>query len=116
MLDYFPSDIRSEINVKIKGKTIFTLIEIAYQDPMETNPTSISKSLNIPPSSLSREIKRLIKLNYLETHVSEIVLNDGRYRNFRITPKGFYFLSHLNDALKMTIDRLKSREFMTQSL
>ncbi|MHA2317747.1 MAG: hypothetical protein ACXAC6_08365 [Candidatus Hodarchaeales archaeon] len=114
MLDYFPSDMRSEINVKIKGKTIFTLIEIAYQDPMETNPTNISRSLNIPPSSLSREIKRLISLNYLETHVSDIVLNDARYRNFRITPKGFYFLSHLNNALKMTIDRLKSRDINIQ--
>jgi DNA-binding MarR family transcriptional regulator len=114
MLDYFPSDIRSEINVKIKGKTIFTLIEIAYQDPNETNPSSISRSLNIPPSSISREIKRLISLNYLETHVSDIVLNDARYRNFRITPKGFYFLSHLNNALKMTIDRLKARDIDNQ--
>jgi DNA-binding MarR family transcriptional regulator len=114
MLDYFPSDMRNEINVKIKGKTIFTLIEIAYQDPMETNPTNISRSLNIPPSSLSREIKRLISLNYLETHVSDIVLNDARFRNFRITPKGFYFLSQLNYALKMTIDRMKSRDINVQ--
>lgn len=114
MLDYFPSNMRNEINAKIKGKTIFTLIEIAYQDPTETNPSSISRSLNIPPSSISREIKRLVSLNYLETHVSDIVLHDGRFRNFKITPKGFYFLSQLNHALKMTINRLKSREINIQ--
>ena len=116
MLDYFPSGMRNEINAKIKGKTIFTLIEIAYQDPNETNPSSISRSLNIPPSSISREIKRLISLNYLETHVSDIVLHDARFRNFKITPKGFYFLSQLNYALKMTIDRLKSRDIEIQPL
>ena len=114
MLDYFPSGMRNEINAKIKGKTIFTLIEIAYQDPIETNPTNLSRSLNIPPSSLSREIKKLISLNYLETHVSDIVLHDARFRNFKITPKGFYFLSQLNHALKMTIDRLKSRDINIQ--
>lgn len=110
MLDHFPSDMRNEISSKIRGKTIFTLIEIAYQDPTKTTPSNISKSLNIPPSSLSREIKRLVALNYLETHVSDIVLQDGRLRNFKITPKGFYFLSRLNNALKITIDRLKLRE------
>ena len=109
MLDHFPVEIRNEIETKIKGKTIFTLIEIAYQDPAETNPARISRSLNIPPSSLSREIKKLMSLNYLETHVSETVLQDARLRNFKITPKGYNFLSHLNDALKMTIDRLKGR-------
>ncbi|MHA2173329.1 MAG: hypothetical protein ACXABI_00745 [Candidatus Hodarchaeales archaeon] len=110
MLDHFPSDMRDEISSKIKGKTIFTLIEIAYQDPKNTNPSNISKSLNIPPSSLSREIKKLISLKYLETYVSDIVIQDARIRNFKITPKGFYFLSQLNDALKMTINRLKMRE------
>lgn len=109
MLDHFPVDMRNEISSKIRGKTIFTLIEIAYQEPTRTNPSSISRSLNIPPSSLSREIKKLVSLNYLETHVSEIVLQDARLRNFKITPKGFYFLSRLNNALKITIDRLKLR-------
>ena len=116
MLDFFPSSMRNEINAKIKGKAIFTLIEIAYQDPIETNPTNLSKSLNIPPSSLSREIKKLVSLNYLETHVSDMVLNDARFRNFKITPKGFYFLSQLNHALKMTIERLKTRDINVQSL
>ncbi|MFX0206474.1 MAG: hypothetical protein ACFFDT_10855, partial [Candidatus Hodarchaeota archaeon] len=108
MLEHFSPEIQCEIQTEIKGKTIFTLIEIAYQDPSETNPTRLSKSLHIPLSSLSREIKKLISLNYLKPHVSRVVLHDGRLKNFTITPKGFDFLSNLNNALKITIDRLKS--------
>ena len=116
MLDLFPSEIRTEIETKIRGKTIFTLIEIAYQDPTETNPARISKSLNIPPSSITREIKKLLELDYLETHVTESVIKDARIRNFKITSKGFTFLTYLNGALKMTIDRLKVREHGVESI
>jgi hypothetical protein len=64
MLDFFPSEIKQELQTKIRNNTIFTLIEIAYQDPTETNPIKLSKSLNIPLSNLSRERKKLITLNY----------------------------------------------------
>ncbi|MFW9996850.1 MAG: hypothetical protein ACFFD4_32710, partial [Candidatus Odinarchaeota archaeon] len=66
MLDHFPPEIQHELQTEIKGKTVFTLIEVAYQDPTETNPTRLAKNLNIPLSSLSREIKKLSYLNYLE--------------------------------------------------
>jgi DNA-binding MarR family transcriptional regulator len=108
MLEYFPSDFQRELRSDIKGRTILTLIEIAYQDPSDTNPAKIANSLNIPRSTLSKEIKKLVELDYLQTHVSEQVVMDARYRNFKITSKGFYFLSVLNTAIKATITRVKT--------
>lgn len=78
IIDYFSSEIKGELQTEIKGKTTFILIEIAYQDPSRTNPSRLSKNLNIPLSSLSREIKKLVSLNYLETYLSNIVLEDTR--------------------------------------
>ncbi len=110
MAEYFPSDIRNDLRVEIKGRTVLTLIEIAYQDPSETNPIKLAKSLNIPPSTLSKEIKKLVDLQYVESYVSTQVIQDGRYRNFKITTKGFSFLSILNNALRVTINRLKEKQ------
>jgi DNA-binding MarR family transcriptional regulator len=108
-LDFFPSEIKQELQTKIRNNTIFTLIEIAYQDPTETNPTKLSKSLNIPPSTLSREIKKLLSLNYLETYFSDVVMFDTRLKNFKITEKGFFFLMNLKNALNIAIAHLKER-------
>ncbi len=109
MLDFFPSEIKQELQTKIRNNTIFTLIEIAYQDPTETNPTKLSKSLNIPPSTLSRQIKKLVTLNYLETYLSDVVMLDTRLKNFKVTEKGFVFLMNLKNALNITIAHLKER-------
>jgi DNA-binding MarR family transcriptional regulator len=113
IVEYFPSDFQYDLRSEIKGRTVLTLIEIAYQDPSDTNPAKLAKSLNIPLSTLSKEIKRLRKLNYVETHISTQVVQDARFRNFRITNKGFNFLSVLNTALKVTISRVK-RNGMTE--
>ncbi|MFX0185368.1 MAG: hypothetical protein ACFE95_19980 [Candidatus Hodarchaeota archaeon] len=107
MVEYFPSDIQHELRSEIKGRTVLTLIEIAYQDPNDTNPVKLAKNLNIPLPTLSKEIKKLRELQYIEIYVSSQVIHDARYRNFEITPKGFKFLSILNIALKVTIDRIK---------
>ena len=107
MIDYFPTDFQYDLRSEIKGRTILTLIEIAYQNPSDTNPAKIAKSLDIPPSTLSKEIKKLKELDYLQTHISTQVVQDGRYRNFQITSKGFHFLSLLNTALKVTLNRVK---------
>ncbi|MFX0170675.1 MAG: hypothetical protein ACFE9L_02015 [Candidatus Hodarchaeota archaeon] len=110
MVEYFPIDIRNELRIEIKGRTVLTLIEIAYQDPSETNPVKLAKSLNIPVSTLSKEIKKLVELEYVESVISSQVIQDGRFRNFKITSKGFSFLSILNNALRMTINRLKEKQ------
>ncbi len=107
MIEYFPADFQYDLRSEIKGRTILTLIEIAYQNPSDTNPAKIAKSLDIPPSTLSKEIKKLKDLDYLQTHISKQVVEDARFRNFEITTKGFHFLSLLNTALKVTINRVK---------
>jgi DNA-binding MarR family transcriptional regulator len=107
MVEYFPLEFQNELRSKMKGRTVLTLIEIAYQDPSETNPNRLAKSLNIPLSTLSKEIKKLTEMKYVESYVSAQVLEDGRYRNFKITSKGFSFLAILNTTLKIAIDKLK---------
>ncbi|MFW9993685.1 MAG: hypothetical protein ACFFD4_16685 [Candidatus Odinarchaeota archaeon] len=106
IIEYFPSEISNELRSTIKGRTVLTLIEIAYQPPDSRNPANLAKSLSIPPSTVSKEIKRLVNLQYIDVLVSEQVLQDGRYRSFKISPKGFTFLSKLNEVLDATIDRL----------
>lgn len=107
LVEYFPSDIKDDLVSGLKGRTILTLIEIAYQDPTETNLVKLAQSLDVPVSTLSKEIKRLNDLNYVETFVSPKVLHDARYKNYIITPKGFKFLFILKEALSITISRLK---------
>lgn len=109
MADFFPPEIKNDLRSEMKGRTVLALIEIAYQNPTETNPARLAKSLNIPPSTLSDEIKKLISLQYLEECVTPQVLRDGRHRNFAITPKGFFFLTILNEALLITINRVKAK-------
>ncbi|MFX0205361.1 MAG: hypothetical protein ACFFDT_05200, partial [Candidatus Hodarchaeota archaeon] len=109
MVKYFPSTFHEDLRSELKGRTVLTLIEIAYQDPSETNPTKLAQSLKIPTPSLTREIKKLIDLQYVEAFVSAQVLQDARYRNFSITSKGFLFLSTLNEALQIAITRLKEK-------
>ncbi|MFW9917219.1 MAG: hypothetical protein ACFFGZ_16565 [Candidatus Thorarchaeota archaeon] len=109
MADFYPPQIKNDLQSKMKGRTVLTLIEIAYQNPTETNPAKLAKSLNMPPSTLSGEIKRLMDLQYLEEYVTPQILRDGRHRNFAITPKGFLFLTILNEALSIAINRLKAK-------
>lgn len=108
VIDLFPMNIRYDLQHNIKGRTILTLVEIAYQNPSETNPSKISKSLNIPLSTLSKEIKKLIDLNYVESYLTNQMILDARFKSFNITPKGFKLLLSLDKVLKITIDRSKN--------
>ncbi|MFX1252161.1 MAG: nitrous oxide reductase family maturation protein NosD [Promethearchaeota archaeon] len=110
LVDYFPSDIKEDLWSGIKWRTILTLIEIAYQDPSQTNVVNLAKSLNIPRSTLSKEIKRLFDLHYIESLVTTKVMQDARYRNYIITLKGFKVLYILKEAFKMAINRLKEKQ------
>ncbi|MHA1977414.1 MAG: right-handed parallel beta-helix repeat-containing protein [Candidatus Hodarchaeales archaeon] len=106
---YFPSDIQETLK-SIKGRTALVLIEMAYQDLLETNPTKLSQSLNIPPSSISDEIKKLIGLDFIVSDVKLSLIQDTRYKYYNITSKGFQFLSSLKGALELSINRLRSKE------
>lgn len=110
LVEYFPSDIKKDLRSGMKWRTILTLIEIAYQDPSEANPVRLAQSLDIPAPTLSKEIKKLKELHYIESFVSAQVLRDGRYRSYTITQKGFRLLYVLKETLKLTITRLKEKE------
>ncbi len=107
LVDYFPSDIRHDLQSSLKVRTILTLTEIAYQNPSETNLVQLSKILNLPTSTLSSELKKLEELGYIEYYVSTKVLEDARYRTYCITSKGVTLLSMLKEALHLTIIRLR---------
>ena len=106
---YISSSFHNELKSEIRGRTVLVLIEIAYQNPSETNPVKIAEGVGIPLSTLSKEIKRLTTLNYIESYVSNQVLLDARFRNFKITTKGFEFLNMLNVILKNTISQIQNR-------
>ncbi|MFX0171253.1 MAG: NosD domain-containing protein [Candidatus Hodarchaeota archaeon] len=107
---WFPTDYRSELKSELKGRTVLTLIEIAFLYAEEANLTILAQNLNIPPSTLSNELRKLVKLNYLDFHVSPQVLHDGRSRHYIITPKGISFLKILKSALELTIRRIKEKK------
>jgi len=108
LIQYFPSDFRDDLKNEMKGRTVLTLIEIACQYPNETNPTNLSRILNIPPSTLSEDIKRLIKFEYIDHHAE--ISRDARYRIYSITPKGYRFLYTMKSALEISIIRLKEKQ------
>ena len=110
LVEYFPFDIKKDLISGLKGRTVLTLIEIAYQYPEETNPMKLAKTLDIPPTTVSYEINRLRELEYLEPFVSPQVLKDGRFRNYTITPKGASFLRTLKGALELSIRRLREKD------
>ncbi|MFX0183108.1 MAG: hypothetical protein ACFE95_08520 [Candidatus Hodarchaeota archaeon] len=107
-IEYNPSNIRKELLAGIKGRTILTLIEIAYQYPNEINPTKLSKLLKFPPATLSEELKRLTKFQFISPIKSIGILGDARYRYYTITPKGILFLDFFKRVLRVTTDRLKT--------
>ncbi|MFX1507123.1 MAG: right-handed parallel beta-helix repeat-containing protein [Promethearchaeota archaeon] len=110
LVEYFPFDIKEDLISGLKGRTVLTLIEIAYQYPEESNPMKLAKTLDIPPTTVSYEINRLRELEYLEPFVSTQVLKDGRFRNYTITPKGTSFLRTLKGALELSIRRLREKD------
>jgi parallel beta-helix repeat protein len=107
---YFTPNIRIDLTSGMKGRTVLLLIEIAYYYPDKTNPAQLAKILDIPPSTLTKEIKRLVNLEYIESYVSQKVLQDGRYRNYTVTQKGVEFLKTLKGALELSIDRLREKQ------
>jgi parallel beta-helix repeat protein len=108
LIAYFPSDIQETLK-SIKGRTALVLIEMAYQDLLETNSTKLSQSLNIPHSSISDEIKKLVKLDFIVSDVKPSLIWDARYKYYKITSKGLVFLSSLKGALELSINRLRSK-------
>ncbi|MHA1990892.1 MAG: ABC transporter substrate-binding protein [Candidatus Hodarchaeales archaeon] len=110
IIDFFPVHFHQDMISGLKGRSVLVLIEIAYQYPSDTNPTNIANALNISPTTLSGELKRLEKLDYIKTHVSRKVLSDSRYKNFVPTEKGIQFLQFLKIGIKIAINRLEDTQ------
>lgn len=108
IVDIFPPSMKHDLLYHVKGRTVLTLIEIAFQNPADTAPSKISKSLNIPLSTLSKEIKKLVELSYVETSITNQMIQDARFKSFTITEKGYSFLINLDKALKIAIERVKN--------
>jgi len=110
LASWFPDEYRENLKSDLKGRTVLILIEIAFQYAEDANLTKLAQNLNIPSSTLSDELKKLIKLNYLDFHVTPQVLHDSRYRHYIITSKGISFLKVLKSALELSIRRIKEKE------
>jgi ABC-type branched-subunit amino acid transport system substrate-binding protein/DNA-binding HxlR family transcriptional regulator len=110
IIDFFPVHYHQDMISGLKGRSVLVLIEIAYQYPSDTNPTNIANALNISPTTLSGELKRLEKLDYIKTHVSRKVLSDSRYKNFVPTEKGIQFLQFLKIGIKIAINRMEDNQ------
>ncbi|MHA2095863.1 MAG: winged helix DNA-binding protein, partial [Candidatus Hodarchaeales archaeon] len=80
------------------------------QAPTETNVVRLAQYLTIPRSTLSKEIKTLTNLHYIESFVSTKTLRDARYKNYKITPKGYKLLFTLKEAFRIALDRLREKE------
>lgn len=108
VLDVMSIEFQDDFLSEIKGKTVLILVEIAYLDKRRANATNLSKTLQIPIPTLSRELKKLSQLRYVQPFHSEETLRDSRVRCYQITSKGYQFLTHLNHLLKITIKELDS--------
>jgi DNA-binding MarR family transcriptional regulator len=113
-VEYFPNDIRNDLQSGLKMRTIMTLTEIAYQNPTETNVNELSKILNIPKSTLSDEIKKLINFGYIEHYATPKVIADARYKTYSITSKGFMLLQMIKDALQLTINQINEKQLIVK--
>lgn len=103
----FPPDIREEMKSDIRGRTVLVLIEIAYQDAMKSYAGYISEALEIPQQTLSDDIRKLQRLDYIKTVISPKMLLDGRFKYFILTAKGYLFLHLLKESLAMAIMKVK---------
>ncbi|MFW9856838.1 MAG: NosD domain-containing protein [Candidatus Thorarchaeota archaeon] len=110
LIEYFPSEIRHDLLSKLKGRSVLTLIEIAYHYPDNVHTLELSKILDISPTTLSYEIKRLHSLNYLKFEPFAQGVHDARFRFYSLTPKGAHLLYLLKGVLNTAIMRMREFE------
>jgi DNA-binding MarR family transcriptional regulator len=107
--DFFSQDMHKEIQVEIKGRIILVLVEIAFQGPDKANTVFIGKLLDISRQTVSGDINRLLKLNYIEPHVTSQTLQDTRFKYYSLTYKGLTFLQMLKESISLTLMEIDKR-------
>jgi DNA-binding MarR family transcriptional regulator len=90
---------------ELKGRTVLILIEIAYRYPDTTDQVNLYKILNIPRSTFSTDINKLIELQYIKSMINKGNFQDLRFKNYAITQKGFNFLRMLKEMLKISLNK-----------
>lgn len=105
--DVYPPDIQNDFKKNIKGRSVLLLIEIAFQ-PLENSHISfLIQVLNIPQSTVSDEINKLVSLEYIKTVVTSTTLKDIRYRYYSLTHKGYLFLLLLKESLTTSLTKIR---------
>jgi len=102
----FPPDIHHELKTEIKGRSVLILIELAFQSSSNSYSGFIAKELQIPQQTVSDEIKKLIKLDYIQNFISKDTLLDTRFKYFTLTSKGIIFLHLLKETLSIAIMKM----------
>jgi parallel beta-helix repeat protein len=103
LANIYPENIRNEMRSDIRGKSVMILTEIAYQPQGNSHSAFISEILSIPRQTTSDEIKRLLKLQYLQPVITSKTLLDARYKYYSITRKGILFLHLLKESIRVTL-------------
>ncbi|MHA1983854.1 MAG: right-handed parallel beta-helix repeat-containing protein [Candidatus Hodarchaeales archaeon] len=103
LANIFPEDLRNEMRSDIRGKSVMILTEIAYQPQRNSHSAFVSEILSIPRQTTSDEIKRLLKLQYLQPVITSKTLLDARYKYYSITKKGILFLHLLKESIRVTL-------------
>ncbi|MHA2105464.1 MAG: right-handed parallel beta-helix repeat-containing protein [Candidatus Hodarchaeales archaeon] len=104
-IDFFPFDFVQILKNELKGRTVLILIEIAYRYPDTTDQVNLYKILNIPRSTFSTDINKLIELQYIKSMINKGNFQDLRFKNYAITQKGFNFLRMLKEMLKISLNK-----------
>ena len=87
----------------LKAKSILILSEIAYQPLKNSHLVFISKILSIPKQTISDEIKRLVKLNYLQFERKNETLFDSRFKHYSLTEKGIILLHLFTESTRLAL-------------
>ncbi|MHA2098757.1 MAG: hypothetical protein ACW99A_08725 [Candidatus Kariarchaeaceae archaeon] len=107
--DFFSQEMQKEIQIEIKGRIILVLVEIAFQGPDKANTVFIGKLLDISRQTVSSDINRLLKLNYIEPYITSQTLQDTRFKYYSLTYKGLTFLQMLKESISLTLLEIEKR-------
>ena len=106
----FPENVRNDLKSGLRGKRLLILIEIAYLYPNNSYLSFISKNLELPNQTTSREIKQLKNMGYIEQDIAVDNLIDNRFKYFKLTTKGLIFLHLLKETLSISIINMKKSQ------
>ena len=99
-------DLHNELKSDLRGRSVLILVEMAFLNPQKSNASYLSDKLNIPLSTIIFEIKKLLKLEYIQLTISTETLLDNRVKYYSFTSKGIVFLKFLNETITRSVENL----------